>query len=207
METKDNQPLVRIVDDEETIRKSEEFILKIAGIDSVSYSSAEDFLSRADLERPGCIVADLRMDGMDGLEMMDEMKRRGFDLPIVFLTGHGTVEAAVFALKGGACDFLQKPVKPEILQEIVRKLIQKNIDDRRLSQYREQKKERYQELTEREKQIFELVAQDKMNKQIAMELGIAEHTVKIHRANALRKLGIRTAIEAHNFLKELSYSC
>lgn len=84
METKDNQPLVRIVDDEETIRKSEEFILKIAGIDSVSYSSAEDFLSRADLERPGCIVADLRMDGMDGLEMMDEMKRRGFDLPIVF---------------------------------------------------------------------------------------------------------------------------
>ena len=115
-------PLVRIVDDEETVRNSEKFIFRIIGLESETYGSAEEFIDRVDETRPGCIVADLRMKDINGLEMMTILRSRGIKLPIVFLTGHGTVDSAVLALKNGAYDFLQKPVQPERLQEIVLKI-------------------------------------------------------------------------------------
>ena len=123
-------------------------------------------------------------------------ERRGCDLPVVFLSGHGTVNTAVHALKHGACDFLEKPVKPAKLQEIVRRLIAQNMELRR-------KKALFASLTEREAEVLRAVARGLLNKQTALELGIAEHTVKIHRANALRKLGIRTVLEANGWLREI----
>jgi len=197
------KPLVRIVDDESTICRSEVFIFKLVGLESVCYSSAEEFLGNLDSTRPGCVVADLRMGGMSGLEMMTEMKKRGIKLPIVFLTGHGSVDSAVFALKEGATDYLQKPVKPEVLQKIVLNLINKDIQRRESEEALQEKRNRYESLTEREKEVVRCVASDLMNKQIASKLGITEHTVKIHRLSALRKLGIRTAIEAHKFFNEI----
>lgn len=198
-----NEPLVRIVDDEQTIRNSEIFIFKLIGLESVAYESAEEFLEKEKGVRPGCIVADLRMGQASGLEMMIRMKERNIDLPIVFLTGHGTVDSAVFALKQGAYDFLQKPVKPEKLQQIVKDMIALNKEQRAKKEQMQKKRDLYNGLTDREKQVLRCVANDLMNKQIACDLSIAEHTVKIHRANALRKLGIRTSIETHDFLKEL----
>ena len=189
-------PLVRIVDDEETVRKSESFIFRIIGLESQGYASAEEFLAGEDFRRPGCIVLDMRMGEMSGLELMQELQRRGCDLPVVFLSGHGTVNAAVHALKIGACDFLEKPVKPARLQQIVRELIARNVELRR-------KKALYASLTEREAEVLRAVARGLLNKQTALELGIAEHTVKIHRANALRKLGIRTVLEANGWLREI----
>lgn len=197
------KPLVRIVDDELTICRSEVFIFKLVGLESICYSSAEEFLEKFDSARPGCVVADLRMGGMSGLEMMTEMKKRGIKLPIIFLTGHGSVDSAVFALKEGATDYLQKPVKPEVLQKIVLNLINRDIQRRSSEEALQEKRLRYENLTEREKEVVRCVAEDLMNKQIASKLGITEHTVKIHRLSALRKLGIRTAIEAHKFFKEI----
>ena len=114
------EALVRIVDDEETVRNSEIFIFKLAGIPAAAYSSAEEFLAKDDLTVPGCIILDLRMLEMSGLQLQRCLLEKGSDLPIIFLTGHGTVDAAVMALKNGAVDFLQKPAKPEKLLEVVK---------------------------------------------------------------------------------------
>jgi FixJ family two-component response regulator len=193
-------PVVRIVDDEETVRSSERFVLRLAGIDSVCYESAEDMLAHEDFRAPGCIVLDLRMDGMSGLELQEELARKGCDLPIVFLSGHGSINAAVWALKKGAEDFLEKPVRPEKLQAIVRGLIERNIAGRERRARLEEKRRLFLSLTPRERDILRAVAAGALNKQIALDLGIAEQTVKIHRSNALHKLQLRTAVDAHEFL-------
>ena len=147
------------------MRNSTVFTLRVAGIEAVAYESAAAFLENDDIRTPGCVILDVRMPDMNGLELQDEMLRRGIDLPIVFLTGHGDISMAVMALQKGAGDFCEKPVEPE-----------------------------------REKEIIRLVADDKLNKVIAIDLGIQEHTVKIHRANACKKLGVRSALEAHKYL-------
>ena len=109
-------PLVRIVDDEESVRRSASFTLRVAGFNAVTYESARDFLDRDDLRHPGCVVLDVRMPEMSGLELQQEMLRRGIDLPILFLTGHGDVGMAVSALKLGADDFCEKPIEPAKLR-------------------------------------------------------------------------------------------
>ena len=184
------ETLVRIVDDEETVRNSEIFIFKLAGIPAAAYSSAEEFLAKDDLTVPGCIILDLRM-----LEMSD--------LPIIFLTGHGTVDAAVMALKNGAVDFLQKPAKPEKLLEVVKVHLQQNKELRLSKALIQEKINKFERLTDREKEVLREVATGKLNKQIANELNIAEQTVKIHRGNAMHKLGLRSALDASAFLLDI----
>ncbi len=196
-------PRVRIVDDEETVRNSEAFLLRMAGIEAVTYESAEDFLAHDDLRHPGCLVLDVCMPGMGGLELQEELRRRKIDLPVLFLSGHGNVGMAVSTLKRGAEDFCEKPAKPAEFREAVRRLIDKNIQARKTAMQLEQKRSLFAELTEREKEIVRLVACDMLNKQIAAELDIQEHTVKIHRSNACRKLEVRSALELHHFLDSI----
>lgn len=195
--------LVRIVDDEETVRRSESFALRVVGLDVVTYESARDFLDHDDLRHPGCVVLDVRMPGMSGLELQQEMLRRGIDLPILFLTGHGDIGMAVSTLKLGAEDFLEKPVDPAKFREIVKRLTEKNIEARHAQIEVEGMRSRYELLTDREKEILKRVAQDQMNKQIAIDLDIQEHTVKIHRSNACKKLEVRSALEIHHFLEAI----
>lgn len=196
-------PLARIIDDEETVRNSEAFMLRMGGINAVAYESAEEFLARDDLRHPGCLVLDVRMPGMSGLELQEEMTRRGIDLPILFLSGHGDISMAVSTLKRGAEDFCKKPVEPAKLRESVRRMISKNIAHRREAIDVERKRERFAMLTEREQLVVRLVARDMLNKQIAAELDIQEHTVKIHRSNACRKLEVRSALELHHYLSAI----
>lgn len=196
-------PLVRIVDDEESVRRSERFVFAIIGLETACYESAEEFLEKDDPGRPGCLILDLRMKGMSGLELQQAMLEAGNELPVIFLSGHGTVNTAVFALKRGACDFLEKPVRPEKLQAIAKAMIERDLENRKKKAARENLRARYEALTDREREVLLLVAQDRMNKQIASELGIAEHTVKIHRGNALYKMQIRSAIEAHDAMASL----
>lgn len=196
-------PLARIVDDEETVRNSEAFTLRMGGINAVAYESAEAFLERDDLRHLGCVVLDVRMPGMSGLELQEEMIRRGIDLPILFLSGHGDIGMAVSTLKRGAEDFCEKPVEPAKLRETVKRMIERNIADLRRAMDVEQKRGRYETLTERERLIVKLVARDMLNKQIAAELDIQEHTVKIHRSNACRKLDVRSALDLHHFLSAI----
>lgn len=196
-------PLARIIDDEETVRNSEAFMLRMGGINAVVYESAEEFLARDDLRHPGCLVLDVRMPGMSGLELQEEMTRRGIDLPILFLSGHGDISMAVSTLKRGVEDFCEKPVEPAKLRESVRRMISKNIAHRREAIDVERKRERFAMLTEREQLVVRLVARDMLNKQIAAELDIQEHTVKIHRSNACRKLEVRSALELHHYLSAI----
>ena len=196
-------PLVRIVDDEESVRRFASFTLRVAGFNAVTYESARDFLDRDDLRHPGCVVLDVRMPEMSGLELQQEMLRRGIDLPILFLTGHGDVGMAVSALKLGADDFCEKPIEPAKLREAVKRMTERNIAERRHAIRVEGMRAKYETLTDREKEILRRVALDQMNKQIAIDLDIQEHTVKIHRSNACKKLEVRSALEIHHFLTEI----
>ena len=166
----------------------------------MAYESAAAFLENDDIRTPGCVILDVRMPDMNGLELQDEMLRRGIDLPIVFLTGHGDISMAVMALQKGAGDFCEKPVEPERLRQTVRRLSDQNIEARKEKFRIDMMRGAFETLTQREKEIIRLVADDKLNKVIAIDLGIQEHTVKIHRANACKKLGVRSALEAHKYL-------
>ena len=196
-------PLARIVDDEETVRNSESFTLRVAGIQTVVYESAEDFLEHDDMRHPGCVVLDVRMPGMSGLELQEEMTRRGIDLPILFISGHGDIPMAVAALKRGAHDFCEKPVAPDKFRAAVREMIEANVASRRAAIESAGKRELYDSLTPREADILKLVAQNLLNREIAEKLGIQEHTVKIHRSNGCRKLGVRSALEVSCLLREI----
>lgn len=196
-------PLARIVDDEETVRNSESFTLRVAGIQTVVYESAEDFLEHDDMRHPGCVVLDVRMPGMSGLELQEEMTRRGIDLPILFISGHGDIPMTVAALKRGAHDFCEKPVAPDKFRAAVREMIEANVASRRAAIESAGKRELYDSLTPREADILKLVAQNLLNRGIAEKLGIQEHTVKIHRSNGCRKLGVRSALEVSSLLREI----
>lgn len=181
-------PLVRVVDDDESVRNSEAFVLSMAGLDVRTSTSAEDFLGTEDFVRPGCIVLDILMPGMSGLELQAELNRRGSTLPILFLTGHGDVDMAVLALKRGAADFLQKPVIPEKLQQAVRRLVHWHERTLRSMADQHESRRRLCTLTPREAEVVRLAAKGLLSREIAGLLGTSEATVKQQRACAMRKL-------------------
>ena len=194
------RPIVRIIDDEETVRNSEAFTLRVVGLETACYATAEEFLEKDDLRYPGCIILDVRMPGMSGPELQQEINKREIDLPIIFLSAHGNIGLAVDTLKRGAKDFYEKPVEPEKLRETAARLVEENLQARRKLYETQMLHAQYEALTNRERMILKLVAQNLSNKVIADQLQIQEHTVKIHRGNACHKLNIRTALEVHQFL-------
>lgn len=187
-------PLVRIVDDDDRVRQSEAFVLRLEGFDVREYSSAEDFLHFDDVSRAGCIVLDIRMPGMNGLELQSELLRTGRSLPILFLTGHGDVAMAVDALKRGAADFIQKPVKAERLAALTHELVAWHQQYTQRLIQRRHAIEKLKALTPKELEVCRLAASGLSNKAIAKELGIAEQTVRIHRWSAAKKLGGSSAV-------------
>lgn len=196
-------PIVRIVDDDESVRRSIRYSLRVDGIDCETFESAQDFLMRDDSRYPGCVILDLTMPGMNGLELQEEMIQRGIDLPILFLSGNGDVPSVVKALKNGAVDFLVKPFEPDELRSRVLELNEKNIQNRDKQNEIADMRKRYELLTKREKSVIGYVAKDMMNREIAELLGIREHTVKVHRGSACEKLGIRSALEIYALLQSI----
>lgn len=194
-------PLVRVVDDDERVRRSEAFVLQLDGWQVAEFESADDFLQRDDTTRPGCLILDIRMPGKSGLELQQILKTSGRTLPILFLTGHGDIDTAVMALKRGAADFVQKPMDPEKLQAAVRRLVSWHVGLAERLEIRREALLRFEELTQKEKEVCRAVASGALNKQIAARLGISEQTVKTHRGNVTRKLELRTAVEIADFLK------
>lgn len=195
------QPLVRLIDDDEIFLMSQKLLLETRGFAVVTYSSANDFLEKDVLTRPGCAVADIRMPGLTGLEMQTILEGRRSTLPLVFLTGHGDVSMAVHTMRHGAADFLEKPVKPDVLISVVTKAVQASVKIWETHRKLAKVEALYAELTPREREVVALAAVDTPNKVIARELGIGEPTVKMHRANAFAKLGVASVLEAYRLLE------
>ena len=197
------RPLIRIVDDDAEMRESLEFLLSTEGWKSRSYASAEAFLETDDVMVPGCLILDIRMPGMTGVEL----QRRLFDakctLPVIFLTGHGDVNMAVHALQHGAFDFLQKPVDPEKLNEVVSRAVEHSIALHEQTRSEEMIRALYDSLTAREQDVVKLAAMDMSNKDIGEKLFISLPTVKMHRSSAFTKLGVKSALEAYWMLETI----
>ncbi len=196
--------LIRVVDDDAEMRESLEFLLSTEGWKVRSYPSAKAFLETDDDMIPGCLLLDIRMPEMSGLQLQEKLKARDYSLPILFITAHGDITMAVEAVKNGAFDFLPKPLDDEKLLASVEKAVTSDWERRSRQQNISVLREELETLTPREKEVAELVAQGLMNKIIADKLGIAEKTVQIHRGQVCRKLKVRSAVEIAHILQQLS---
>lgn len=188
-------PTVFVVDDYAPVRKSISRLLSAAGFVVAAFASAEEFLAQYDPEVLGCLVLDLAMPELDGLQLQDLLAKAGSLLPIIFLTGHGSIPKSVQAMKHGASDFLTKPVNDEDLLVAVRAAIEKDRVRRQEQDELSEIRTRFETLTPRERDVLEYVIAGKLNKQIAGELGTAEPTVKIHRAHMMQKMQAHSVAE------------
>lgn len=186
--TMNEKEVVAIVDDDESIRKALLRMLVAAGMEVLAFSSAQDFLAAADIERASCVVSDLRMPGIDGLRLQSALAERMPHVAIVFVTGHGDVPSTVQAMKSGAVDFLEKPVRRADLMEAITRAVQRTHRTEAEALDLNSLKRRYAKLTPRERQVFALVAAGLLNKQVAAELGNAEKTTKQHRGAVMVKM-------------------
>ena len=193
--------LIRLVDDDREFRTAQIFALRMAGLDAVGFESAERFLQGDDARRPGCVVLDVRMEGMSGLECLRKLRESGRDIPIVFLSGHGDIDMALWAVKHGAADFLQKPVRTERLVESCRRLIAWHEAELRRKAHASKLSEIWATLTPKEKEVARGMAEGLSAKGAAETLGVSEQAVKMHRSNVYRKLGVRTASEIARMLE------
>jgi len=194
--TSQDQRLVHIVDDDPAVRRSVGFMLKTSGHRVEAYESGSELLKKSGDIDEGCILLDIRMPGMDGLEVQQALQEKGVSLPVIMMTGHGDVALAVKAMKAGAVDFIEKPFEKDTLlaslEEGYRRLLRKEATGDRMRSANV----RLQALTPRERDVLDGLAQGLPNKTIAYDLGISPRTVEIHRANLMTKLDVRSLSEA-----------
>jgi FixJ family two-component response regulator len=188
-------PTVFVVDDYAPVRRSISRLLHAAGFAVVAFASAEEFLAQYDPGVWGCLVLDVAMQNLNGFELQSILTNTGSLLPIIFLTGEGDIPKSVRAMKGGASDFLTKPVNDEDLLAAVRAAIEKHRALRREQVERSEIRARLATLTPREREVLEYVVAGKLNKQIAGDLGTVEQTVKVHRAHVMQKMRVRSVAE------------
>ena len=186
------QTTVFIVDDDDAVRGSLRLLLKSAGLPSVVLSSAQEFLDLWHPEQPGCLILDVRMPSMSGIELQTELNRRGAIIPVIFISGHGDIPMAVEAIQHGAFDFLQKPFRDQDLIDRVQRALAADGDNRRALSQRDAVRQRYESLTPREQEVLTLVTQGKANKVMAGDLGVSQRTVEIHRARVMEKMGAQS---------------
>ena len=186
------KPTVFIVDDDAAIRFAMQALMDSVNLDHEIFSSADEFLDRVTEQRPGCLVLDIRMPGLGGLELQEELIKRGNTLPIIFITGHGDVPMAVEAMQKGAVDFIQKPFRDQELLDRIREALATDEERREEQQQHAEVTERLNRLTNREREVFDLVVTGKPNKVIAYELGVSQRTVEIHRARVMEKMQARS---------------
>ena len=187
-----SEMLVYLVDDDEAVRDSLRWLLEGNGFGVRTFASAEAFLQAYDPAPFACLVLDVRMNGMSGIELHDELLRRGQDLPLIFMTGHGDVPMAVARMKLGAVDFLEKPFDDQQLCRTVALALEHAVERRSEVNQRERNQTLLARLTPRERQVLDLIASGRLNKQIADDLSISIKTVEAHRANIMDKFEVRT---------------
>jgi FixJ family two-component response regulator len=191
-EARKNAPVIYIVDDDESMREALTLLIRTVGYETVAFSGPGDFLAQHDPAAGGCVVLDVRMPQMSGLEVQQQLNRSGSLLPVILITGHADVPMAVQAMKNGAFDFLQKPIREQDLIDRVNAALTLDEENRRLVEQQADLRRRTDALTAREREVMSAVVDGKPNKVIAADLGLSERTVEIHRANVMDKMGARS---------------
>ena len=194
---------VHVVDDDDAVRSSLRLLLKSVGLPTVAHASAHEFLAAWDADQPGCLVLDVRMPGMSGIELQAELNQRGAIIPVIFISGHGDIPMAVEAIQHGAFDFLQKPFRDQDLIDRVQRALASDAEHRQLLQQRETLRQRFDLLTPREQEVLQLVTQGKANKVMAGDLGVSQRTVEIHRARVMEKMGAQSLAQLVRMVLEL----
>lgn len=192
--------LIRTVDDDPAMREALEFMLTAEGWRVKTYENGRAFLTDDAPSTPGCAILDVRMPGMSGLELQQEMNVRGYALPIIFLTGNGDIDMAVSAMRDGAVDFVQKPVRQERLLKAIARAVTRSVSETGAVETEGAIRTKVQELTDREREIAELIGKKLTNRQISERTGITVRTVEVHRAAIIRKLGVRNPDEIERYL-------
>jgi RNA polymerase sigma factor (sigma-70 family) len=184
----DFEPLVFVVDDDTSVRKALARLIRSVGISVETFASAEEFLAREPHEGAACVILDVRMPGLSGLQLQQYLAESGRSLAVIFMTGYGTIPMTVQAMKAGAVDFLEKPFEDQDLIDAVYKALEENRDTVQAGDELRAIKERLDSLTSRQREVFEMVVSGKLNKQIASKLGTSEKTVKAQRAQVMKKM-------------------
>jgi FixJ family two-component response regulator len=184
---KDPTPTIFVVDDDDAVRNSLRFLLKSVGLTATTLASADEFLKTYKAEQPGCLVLDVRMPGMSGLELQEQLNLRGAMIPVIFITGHGDVPMVVEAMQQGAFDFLQKPFRDQDLIDRIQRALAADQKNRQVLKERDRVRARLDSLTPREREVLDLMMRGKPNKVMAAELGLSQRTVEIHRARVMEK--------------------
>ena len=190
-----SKPFVFVIDDDESVRKSLKRLLASANYEAEVFASASDFLARPSYSGPTCVIVDVQMPGLNGMDLQDTLIQRNREEQLVFITGHGNIPMCARAMKAGAVDFLPKPFKPRELLKCVEQALSRSTEQRHRAAEKNEARQLLDSLTPREFEVMQLVTTGMLNKQIGGELGMAEKTVKVHRGRVMQKLGVTSVAE------------
>jgi two-component system, LuxR family, response regulator FixJ len=203
---KEPSPIVFVVDDDEAVRNSLRLLLKSVGLAASTLPTAQEFLSTYRPNQPGCLVLDVRMPGMSGMELQQQLNIRGAVIPVIFISGHGDIPMAVEAMQQGAFDFLQKPFRDQDLIDRIQRALAKDQTNRAELNERTRTRERFESLTPREREVLALVTSGKPNKVMAGDLGVSQRTVEIHRARVMEKMAASSLAQLVRMVMNLNES-
>jgi FixJ family two-component response regulator len=190
-----DRPVVFLIDDDESVREGVGYLLRSVGMDVLSFGSTQEFLASQRPDAPGCIVLDVRLPGVGGMEFQRTLTESSIELPVIFLTGYGDISMSVRAIKSGAVEFLTKPFREQDLLDAVQAGIERDQVRRQRTEFVAELRERFNLLTAREREVFPLVVTGRPNKQIAVELALSEKTVKVHRGQIMKKMNAKSLVD------------
>jgi RNA polymerase sigma factor (sigma-70 family) len=199
-------PVVFVVDDDPSVRSSLKFLMSSVGLQVEGFESADALLKRNPPDAPSCLVLDVRLRGLSGLDFQRQLAAKNCHMPIIFITGHGDIPMSVRAMKAGAVEFLTKPFRDQDLLDAVRIALEKDRERRERKREVSDLKERFNSLTPREQEVISMVVSGKLNKQIADQLGTAENTVKVHRSRVMEKMHAQSVAELVKMIGKLESS-